>query len=101
MNRDKKYQPPNRGKHFRNEAGYSLKQVAFLLDIKNFGRISEWENGISNPSLENAIGLAIIYQRFESQIYYELRKKIAQKIEHRRKLLTDSKGQQLGADTGG
>jgi len=91
MKQKKKHIPPNQAKNFRIEAELNLTDVAFLLEIKNFGRISEWENGLSNPSIEHLIGLSVIYQRLEGQIYYELRKKIAKRIEVRKKLLQEMK----------
>lgn len=85
---------PNQARNFRIEANLTQSDVAFLLEIKNIGRISEWEYGTSKPGLEHVIGLSLIYQRLESQIYYELRNKISKKIQARWVLLLQSKGQQ-------
>lgn len=91
MQRNTEHQPPNQGKNFRIDAGYTLTDIAFLLDIKNFGRVSEWENGLSNPGLEHLLTLGLIYQRLPDEIYYELRKKLSEKLEVRKRLLKEMK----------
>jgi transcriptional regulator with XRE-family HTH domain len=96
MDEKKKHNPPNQSRNFRIAAGLNQTDVAFLLDIKNFGRISEWENGISNPSIENLIKLSIVYQTLPDQLYYELRKKLVKEIEARRKLLLERKELDVG-----
>lgn len=101
MDQEKKPIIPNQARNFRIDAKLSQSDIAFLLDIKNIGRISEWENGISNPSIEHLIGLSLIYQRLEAQIYYELRKKVSKKIELRKKLLNESKKRGREMDMGG
>jgi transcriptional regulator with XRE-family HTH domain len=83
--------PPNQLRNFRIEAKLSQSDVAFLLDIKNSGRISEWENGLSNPSLEHLVTLGLIFNRLPDSIYFELRKKLATKLEFRKKLLNGLK----------
>jgi len=78
---------PNHLQRYRAEAGLYQSDVAFLLDMKNATRISEWERGLSHPSLEHLISLSIIYQRLPDQLYYELRKMLAAKIAQRLELL--------------
>lgn len=82
---------PNYHRNFRNDERLTQSDVAFLLDIKNAGRISEWENGLSNPSLEHSITLGLIYHRQIEAIYYPLRKKLMKKLEVRMKLLREQK----------
>lgn len=94
MYQKKKHKPPNQCRNFRIEAGLNQSDVAFLLDIKNVGRISEWENGLSNPSIEHLISLSLIYQRLPDQIYYELRKELIRKLVVRKKLLQEIKDKQ-------
>jgi transcriptional regulator with XRE-family HTH domain len=101
MEQETEHKPPNQARNFRNEAAYTLTDVAFLLDIRNYGRISEWENGLSNPSIEHLIGLSLIYQRLESEIYYDLRKRISKKITVRKKLLRELKERERESDDGG
>lgn len=81
--------PPNRQRNFRNDEKLTQSEVAFLLDIKNAGRVSEWENELSNPGLEHSITLGLIYHRQIEDIYYELRKRLLSKLEVRRKLLLE------------
>ena len=95
MYQKKKHKPPNQCRNFRIEAGLNQSDVAFLLDIKNVGRISEWENGLSNPSIEHLISLALIYQRLPDQIYSELRKELVHKLTVRKKLLQELKDREL------
>lgn len=94
MYQKKKHKPPNQCRNFRIEAGLNQSDVAFLLDIKNVGRISEWENGLSNPSIEHLISLSLIYQRLPDQIYHELRKELIRKLVVRKKLLQEIKDKQ-------
>jgi len=89
--RDNKRQPPNQSRNFRNDEKLTQSDVAFLLNIKNAGRISEWENDLSNPSLEHLLTLGLIYHRQIEDIYYELRRELFKKLEVRRKLLLDQK----------
>lgn len=81
--------PPNYLRHFRQEAKLSQSDVAFLLDIKNGGRISEWENGLSYPSIEHLFTLSLIYQKLPDRIFYELRKRQAEKLTVRYRLLRE------------
>ena len=82
-------------------AALSQKEVAFLLNIKNIGRISEWEQGISNPSMENLFKLSIIYQTLPDMLYGILRKKLVQSIHIRIQLLTEKRVQERRLDKGG
>lgn len=95
MNQERKYKLPNQCRNYRIEAGLNQSDVAFLLDIKNVGRISEWENGLSNPSIEHLLTLSLIYQRLPDQIYHELRKELIKKLDVRKKLLREIKDKDL------
>lgn len=101
MEHHKKHTPPNHLKNFRTDSGYTLTDIAFLLDIKNFGRVSEWENGTSNPGIEHLITLSLIYQRLPDQIYYGLRKQLSDKLNVRKKLLQEMKERLRGSDRAG
>lgn len=103
MDKNEKYiTPPNQARNYRNEANLSQSDVAFLLDIKNSGRISEWENGLSNPSIEHLFALSLIYQRLPDQIYSEMRKRLSQRIAVRYKLLQELKDKKrIRRDEGG
>jgi len=91
MQNNKEHVPPNQGKNFRIESGYSITDIAFLLDIRNFGRVSEWENGLSYPGIKHLITLSLIYQRLPDEIYSELRRRLSDKLDVRLKLLRDMK----------
>lgn len=98
--RNNKQQPPNHLRNYRNDERLTQSDVAFLLDIKNAGRISEWENELSNPGLEHLLTLGLIYHRQIEDIYYELRKKLIEKLEIRKRLLLEQKERkQNGHDT--
>ncbi|PQJ11957.1 hypothetical protein CJD36_009195 [Flavipsychrobacter stenotrophus] len=86
-----KHTPPNQSRNIRLAAGFNQEDVAFLLNIKNIGRISQWENGIANPSIENLLKLSIVYGVLPDQLYYELRKKLVRDISERKKLLQEIK----------
>ena len=101
MSNIKKINPPNQSRNFRIIAGLNQKEVAFLLNIKNFGRISEWEQGLSNPSIENLIKLSIVYRTLPDQLYYELRKILVKEIEGREKILREIKEREKIKDEGG
>ncbi len=98
---EKNITPPNQLRNFRDEAGLNQSDAAFLLGIKNTGRISDWEQGITNPSINHLFALSLIYQRLPDQIYYQLRKKISKKIEARKKLLREKKEKRKRLDGGG
>ena len=101
MREKKKHNPPNDARLYRLDEGLKLSEVAFLLDIKNVGRVSEWENGLSNPGIEHFMTLSLIYHRQESQIYYQLKKKLKEKLDVRMKLLEEMKAQGKELDEGG
>lgn len=83
--------PPNQQRNFRTDEKLTQSDVAFLLDIKNAGRISEWENGLSNPGLEHLITLELIYHRLADDMYFALKQKLLAKLNVRKKLLLEIK----------
>ena len=98
---DKNIIPPNDARNYRIEENLSLSDIAFLLDIKNVGRVSEWENGKSNPGIEHLFTLGLIYHRSSEQIYYNLQKKLAKKLAIRYRLLRKLKERKRQSDEGG
>ena len=64
---------PNNLRKYRLRMRYSQKEVAQLLGLKGAGRISEWEQGTSKPSIENLIRLSVIYQTLCDQLYSHIR----------------------------
>ncbi|MEI6316385.1 MAG: helix-turn-helix transcriptional regulator [bacterium] len=87
MRENKKHNPPNYLRLYRLDQELKLSDVAILLDIKSIGRISEWENGTSNPSIEHLISLGLIYHRLPDELYFQLRKSLSKKLVARYKLL--------------
>lgn len=88
---EKNIAPPNQVRNYRTDKNLSQSDIAFLLDIKNGGRISEWENGLSNPGIEHLFTLSLIFHRLPDQIFYELKKRLSDKLEVRYKLLIELK----------
>ena len=102
MGKDKNnFIPPNEARNYRNEASMSQSDIAFLLDIKNSGRISEWENGKSKPSIDHLFTLSLIFQRLPDQIYYCLRKELKEKLKKRYNLLRELKEKERRRDEAG
>ena len=95
MKRAEKYTPNNLRK-YRHINGYEQKEVAFLLGLRSAGRISEWENGISKPSMDNLMQLSIIYRTLPDELYYDLRQEFLKDFAKRQKLLLEKRVQDLG-----
>lgn len=91
----------NRMRNFRLDADLTQSDIAFLLDIKNVGRISEWENNKAYPGLEHALSLEIILHRLSGQVYDRLRHELSEKIAIRRSLLTEKKQRERRLDKDG
>lgn len=67
----KKGRIPNRLKKYRCIKGYTQTHVAKILGMKQSNLISEWEKGITAPSLDNLLKLSCIYQTLIEEIYFE------------------------------
>jgi transcriptional regulator with XRE-family HTH domain len=96
----KKFNIHNQLKDFRLDEHLTLTDLAFLLDIKNVGRISEWENNKAYPGFVNSLALEIILHRYNSQTFNLLRKELAEKIEIRKGLLLEKKKREKRLDKG-
>lgn len=76
---------PNRLRKYRRISGFSQKQVAKMLGLKNSSQISRWENGMRFPSLKNLLRLSILYWTLPEALYIdhvrELRKEIKEREE--------------------
>jgi len=73
----------NRLALYRKRMELSQKQVAAILGLKNIAVLSHYEHGTSQPSLERALGLEIVYRvpvafLFPEQ-YEEIRARIRDK----------------------
>lgn len=62
---------PNRLKKYRCMYGYTQKQVAEILGMNQSNLISEWEKGITSPSLNNLLKLANLYHTLIEELYNE------------------------------
>ena len=60
--------------------GHKQRDVAFLMQLRNAGRISEWERGIKMPGSVNLIKLRIIYRRMIDEMYSDLTQALRQEI---------------------
>lgn len=85
----------NRHKVSRLDAGYRLKDVAWLLGLKDSSLVSRWESGKSIPSVENLLKLSIIYRKLPNALYWdwflELRTGIVRREHRLRKKLDEEK----------
>lgn len=84
---------PNNLRQYRRRMGYEQKEVAFLLGLKGAGRISEWENGISKPGIDNLFQLSLIYRTLPDELYYDLRQGFLKDTAERERLLREMKDQ--------
>ena len=81
--------------------GYEQIEVAFLLGLKSHARVSEWEAGISKPSLDNLLQLSMIYRTMPDELYYDLRQEFLKDIRKREKILLVARSLKQDRDTGG
>lgn len=87
MSRSNNGEPPNNLRDCRKLARLDQQDVGYLIGIKNYGRISEWENGKAIPSRDNLIKLSLVYEVLQDRLYTRLRDKYKKDIEERRKHL--------------
>ena len=85
----------NRLRIYRIRMGYEQKEVAFLLGLKSHARISQWEEGVAKPSLDNLLQLSIIYRTLPDELYYDLRQEYVLDVKKREREL------QVKRDEGG
>ena len=70
--------------------GYTLKQVAFLLGQKDTSLLIKWELGVSAPSHDHLLSLAIIYGTAVDSLYIDHRNKLRLIIKERQQQLFGS-----------
>src|SRR5258706_9721093 len=75
----------------RKMMGYTLKKVAWLLNLKSTNRLSQWEHGIAKPNLINALKLCILYRTLVDQLFDEYRSELRVSLIKREQLLTAKK----------
>jgi DNA-binding XRE family transcriptional regulator len=90
-------------KHFHNSLrkhrkmmGYTLKDVAWLLEMKSTNRLSQWERGITQPNLTNALKLCVLYRTLVDQLFFEHRNELRDGIIKREQLLATKKKEDNG-----
>ena len=97
----KKFNFHNQIKDFRLDNNLSQSDMAFLLEIRNIGRISEWENNKTYPDFIHSLALEHILHRFNSQTYQRLSAEIKKNVEERMKLLEEKKKRERRLDKDG
>lgn len=79
--------PPKGGNRlwfYRQQLGYSQKQVAALLGHKSSARVSNYERGTRLPGLAMALKLSLILQTPLAQLYPHLNAQLKREIEQNR-----------------
>ena len=51
--------------------GYSQKKLARMLGMKSSTLISQWEKGITLPTLDSLLKLCVIYNTLIEELYFE------------------------------
>ena len=63
---------PNSLRRFRKTNGFTQKQVASRLGIRNAGMISRWENGSRFPNPVNMLRLGVLYRMPDNPLWIDL-----------------------------
>jgi transcriptional regulator with XRE-family HTH domain len=71
----------NKLKHYRTLRGYTLKEVAPLLGLKNTNRLARWEKGTAFPGTRNLFKLSRIYRTFPNELLCDLFQMEADKVD--------------------
>ena len=75
----------NRLMLYRKRMRLSQKQVASILGLKNVSVLSNYERGISRPSLQRALGLEIVYRVPVAFLFPDLYEQTRSRIREREK----------------
>ena len=67
--------------------GYTLKQIAFLLELPDTSLLSRWERGLSCPTHKDMLKLAIIYGTSCDSLYIDHRNDLRVVINQRYQLM--------------
>jgi transcriptional regulator with XRE-family HTH domain len=70
---------------YRKRMRLSQKQVASILGLKNVSVLSNYERGISRPSLQRALGLEIVYRVPVAFLFPDLYEQTRERIREREK----------------
>ena len=82
----------NELRSFRIKKGYSEKQVADILGIKNPNTIIRWEKGVTMPNSAYLLAMCDLYGAKLADLYPVLWKKTMREINERLRLLKKKKG---------
>jgi len=78
---------PNCLRKLRKVNGYSQKQVAMILGVRNTGMISRWEKGWRMPSPLNIFRLSILYNTMADALYIDLIRFMRKEIQEKKRNL--------------
>lgn len=78
---------PNCLRKLRKINGYTQKEVAMVLGIKNTGMISRWESGQRFPNAMNMFRLAILYRTMADALYIDQIRILRDEIKKKREKL--------------
>jgi transcriptional regulator with XRE-family HTH domain len=81
---------PNSLRKYRKTSGYTQKQVAEVLGVRNSAMISRWENGSRLPSYLNVLRLAALYSTITDALYLDLSRTVREEMGERRSRLMPS-----------
>lgn len=81
---------PNLLRKHRRIRGFSQKQVAVLLGLKNASRVSRWESGECLPSALNIFRLSIIYRVLIDALFIDHIRELRKDIHEREKKVFSS-----------
>lgn len=81
---------PNRLRKLRFHFGYSQKQVAHLIGVRNASEIGEWEQGTKMPTASNLLKLCAVYRTSCNDLYYDLVNQYKQEITMKEHTLFDA-----------
>ncbi|SJZ77850.1 helix-turn-helix domain-containing protein [Sediminibacterium ginsengisoli] len=63
---------PNRLRRLRKQFGYTKRDVAEFLGLKNSSDIAKWEEGVKLPRGGNLLKLCALYRTSSNELYYDL-----------------------------
>jgi transcriptional regulator with XRE-family HTH domain len=74
---------PNSLRKYRKINGYTQRQVAAFLGVKNAAMVSRWENGSRFPDYLNVLRLAALYSIMSEALFFDLSQAVRAEIRER------------------
>lgn len=71
---------------YRKESGLKQTEVAKILHLQSTAIISRWEQGVSVPSVVNALRLAVLYRTMMDAFFMDMRWSVRKEFERRRSM---------------